>query len=329
VADILAKAKGMDELRMKWTPEQIAFLTEYYPKKGKDWCVEKMGLTEAQIRQKASRLQLKARGVSEAWHAAVAAHGDKLRDRKRPEQAEVMKRLHAAGKLKVTEEGRKKRSEVTRAWQAIHGHPRGMLGKKHTDLTKQKVSEKSQEMWANMSEERRALKTIRMMKTRAEKGTYVSSKPHGSWRAAWREIGGKRKFYRSRWEANYARYLEFLKDSKHIKDWSHEPKTFWFEGVKRGCVSYLPDFCVTELDGTEAYHEVKGWMDARSKTKLKRMRKYHPDVKLIVIDKKAYTEIERKLGVVIPGWERPGEEYVEPQKETDELNFRGGWMREP
>lgn len=317
------------QTKLVWTEERTQFLIENYPKHGKAWCMEQMGMTEAQIRQKASRLQINARGVSEAWRAAAAAHGDKLRGRKRPEQAQVILALQAAGRMKITEMGRQKLSAAAKKRITENGHPRGMLGKKHTESVRQIVGAKSRETWHQMSEDKRMAKTVRMMKTRSAKGNYVANKPHGSWKSAWREIGGKRKFYRSRWEANYARYLEFLKDSRHIKDWAHEPKTFWFDGVKRGCVSYLPDFCVTELDGTEAYHEVKGWMDARSQTKLKRMRKYHPDVKLIVIDKKAYTEIERKLGSAIPGWERPGEEYVEPQKETDELNFPGGWVQEP
>jgi hypothetical protein len=45
-------------------------------------------------------------------------------------------------------------------------------------------------------------------------------------------------------------------------------------------------------------------MDAKSKTKLKRMAKYHPAVDLRVIDAKAYREIDRKLGGAIPNWER-------------------------
>ncbi len=39
-----------------WTDELVAALTENYPKKGKLWCVENLGLSEAQVRQKASRL---------------------------------------------------------------------------------------------------------------------------------------------------------------------------------------------------------------------------------------------------------------------------------
>ncbi|NJN84283.1 MAG: mechanosensitive ion channel, partial [Caldilineaceae bacterium] len=48
---------------------------------------------------------------------------------------------------------------------------------------------------------------------------------------------------------------------------------------------------------------VLGWMDQRSKTKIRRMAKYHPDVKLIVIDAKAYKSIARDVGGFIVDWE--------------------------
>ena len=122
-------------------------------------------------------------------------------------------------------------------------------------------------------------------------------------KSGWREIGGKRKYYRSRWESNYARYLEWLKSIGEIAGWEHEPETFWFNGIRRGCVSYLPDFRVEEKSGVVVYHEVKGWMDPKSITKIKRMAKYYPDVKLIVIDKKAYESIARQMSKTIKGWE--------------------------
>lgn len=124
----------------------------------------------------------------------------------------------------------------------------------------------------------------------------------GTWKAGWREIGGKRCFFRSRWEANYARYLEWLKGLGNITDWQHEPHTFWFDGIKRGCVSYKPDFRVTTGERYE-WHEVKGWMDARSKTTLARMCRYHPAEKIVVIRERDYLEIKNKVGRLCEGWE--------------------------
>lgn len=143
---------------------------------------------------------------------------------------------------------------------------------------------------------------IKSTKTKMKNGTLIKERPTASWKAAWHEIGGQRKYYRSNWEANYAYYLQWLKEGGHIADWKHEPKTFWFEGVKRGTVSYLPDFWVLENDGRDSFHEVKGWMDDRSKTKIARMAKYYPDVILLVIDGKAYRELRRKVSSLVPGW---------------------------
>lgn len=124
-----------------------------------------------------------------------------------------------------------------------------------------------------------------------------------TFQSGWREIGGINKYYRSKWEANYARYLEWLKSNKQIDDWKHEPKTFWFESIKRGTRSYLPDFWIRENSGAELYCEVKGWMDSKSQTKLKRMAKYYPEVKIVLVDKTAYLSIAKKAKYLVPGWE--------------------------
>lgn len=110
-------------------------------------------------------------------------------------------------------------------------------------------------------------------------------------------------FVRSAWEANYARYLNWLIQIGQIQKWEYEAETFEFVGIKRGSRFYTPDFKVTNADGSVEYHEVKGWMDPKSKTKLKRMAKYHPRVKVILIDKPTYRDIFKQFGRRIPGWE--------------------------
>ena len=112
-------------------------------------------------------------------------------------------------------------------------------------------------------------------------------------------INGKEIFFRSLWEANYALYLDFLVKQKQIESWEFEPDTFWFEAIKRGVRSYKPDFKVCLPGGKIEYHEVKGWMDPKSATKLKRMKKYHPDVVVVLVDQKPYKEIVSKLGAVL------------------------------
>lgn len=283
-----------------WTESEISWLTENYPNMGKKYCMEFLNKTEAQIRQKAARLNLKQNKDSEFFKDWQARAATSKVGKKRPEQALVMKKNHDDGKFVFTEERRKNISKVRKEHIALHGHPRGALGLKHSDKTKLLLAEKSRQMWANMSEETRD----KISKAASINGSKtVMNRVKASWKQGWREIGGINKYYRSRWEANYARYLEWLKKNNQILSWEHEPQTFWFEGIKRGCMSYLPDFRVTELDGRIVFHEVKGWMDDRSKTKIKRMAIYHPDVKLIVIDGKGYKSIETKAKVLISDWE--------------------------
>lgn len=194
-------------------------------------------------------------------------------------------------------------SDRMRTSRAMSGHPRGALGMQHTEETKAVIGQKSSLHWDSLTEEQRVIQTKKMLRSKIANGTYVTPRPKASWKSGWREIGGKRKYFRSMWESNYARYLEWLKVNGHILDWHHECKVFWFEGIRRGCVSYLPDFKVDELDGSESYHEVKGWMDDRSKTKLKRMAKYYPNVKMVLIDSKQYASLKKTISSVIPGWE--------------------------
>jgi hypothetical protein len=225
-----------------------------------------------------------------------------LTDKSRPRIPAGDRKARTA-KFESDEARRLNQSEVMKRTLAERGHPKGMAGKAHTSATKAVIAEKSRASAARMSPEQKSANALKAMKTREANGTPFTERATATWKAGWREIGGIRKFYRSRWEANYARYLEWLRSLGEIMAWAHEPKTFWFEGVRRGAVSYLPDFWVREANGREAFHEVKGWMDDRSKTKLRRMTKYHPEVRIVVIRAKQYHAIERKVRPLIPDWE--------------------------
>ena len=203
---------------------------------------------------------------------------------------------------KLAEQKRDTFSKAAKARIKKYGHPKGALGIKHSEETRKLLSEKAIAGHAARTEEQKAATNLKTQKTRVKKGIAYPQRKGCSWKQQWAEFGGKRNYYRSQWELNYARYLEMLKNIGEIKEWEHEPKTFWFEGVKRGTVSYLPDFRVTENDGSIAYHEVKGWMDDKSKTKIKRMAKYHPDVKLVLIDSKTYKALARQVKGIVDGW---------------------------
>lgn len=109
-------------------------------------------------------------------------------------------------------------------------------------------------------------------------------------------------YVRSGWEANYARYLNLLVKQNQIARWEYEPKIFEFP-VKKGNRFYTPDFQVWDRKGNYEWHEVKGWMDASSQTKLKRFAKYYPEETLILIDGPTYRELAKKVGPLIPEWE--------------------------
>jgi len=192
-----------------------------------------------------------------------------------------------------------------KAWQATNGHPRGFLGKTHSEATREVIAITSQERWDAMSESARDDFIIKHLKAKADKnvGKLPTESQRKAWKSGWREVGGQRCFFRSAWEANYARYLEMLRVDGEIISWEHEPHTFWFEGIKRGTVSYLPDFRVTTADGSVTWHEVKGWMDEKSKTKISRMAKYFPEIALIVVDSKEYTRMKMIYRYIIDGWE--------------------------
>jgi hypothetical protein len=219
---------------------------------------------------------------------------------------------HRASRLALTRYGRNRGEGHARvfadrmaAHQATKGHPRGALGHVHTRETRAKMSATHLANPRHYTEEDLCRMSDRFVARRA-----VDPRVGGSATETYsRAKRGRRDdlgdtFFRSRWEANYARYLNFLIKQRIIAKWEYEPETFWFEAIRRGVRSYTPDFRVTDPDGSVHFDEVKGWMDAKSATKIKRMKKYHPGVEVRVIGEKAYREIARKLGGAIPNWER-------------------------
>jgi hypothetical protein len=118
-------------------------------------------------------------------------------------------------------------------------------------------------------------------------GTIIKKRSASGWRE------DLQQYFRSSWEANYARYLNFIKEP-----WEYE-KQEWEFPVKRGNRFYKCDFY---LPGKDEYHELKGYMDKESRTKLNRMAKYYTEIKIIVIGKEEYKEIA-KFKNLIPDWE--------------------------
>lgn len=86
-------------------------------------------------------------------------------------------------------------------------------------------------------------------------------------------------FFRSSWEANFYRLMMSGKEDV-IELIQYEPMDFTYYqfGIKRGTISYTPDFKITYPDGSYIWVEVKGgWLKSSDKTRIRRFQKYYPE----------------------------------------------------
>jgi hypothetical protein len=112
-------------------------------------------------------------------------------------------------------------------------------------------------------------------------------------------------FFRSATEANVARIFELLK-----VEWKFEERVFTFNGRQKRPFQYIIDFEIIkankklkEIGLDVGFIEVKGWMDSRSRSKIRCLKKYYPeefkDTTVILYSKSAKKAIEfcEKVGV--------------------------------
>lgn len=256
-----------------WTSEEVQILRDWYDSRdGKPMLLGELASRLGRMRSNVCR---KARALGLTKTSRPTGRKDRR-------------------KFKTKEELFAHLSQTRKEWQRLNGHPRGMLGKCHTEAFKERMAKISSKYWASLSKSQVDEFVGRGLATRAANGPTARSR--GSWKAGWREIGGQRCFFRSSWEANYARLLELL-----CCDWKHEPECFVFPVGSR-CI-YTPDFRVRQADGEFVYHEVKGWMDQRSLRKIQLMAEHYPEVKLLVVDAKQYRVLEKDFQYVISEWE--------------------------
>jgi hypothetical protein len=317
--------------KFTWDKDKTLFLKENYPIKGKKWCAKNLGCKESSVRYMASKVGLKLLKDSEVHKERIRKMATTNKGKKRPEQAIVMKTLWKEGKIrpnlkkervclgckKIFFRENQKNHRKTCSDKCLkknikigttYPHPKGMLGKKHSPEVKKKMSQRSCNMWenpnskVNMKEYREYLskKNSELHK----KGVLGGKNAYSNcWRGWYVDPkNNKTHFMRSKWEHNYALYLQFLVDNHQILSWDYEVDRFEFKGIKRGVLTYLPDFKIFKNNGDIEYHEVKGYMDAKSKTKIKRMRIYYPQIKLLVIDGACYRDIKTKMSRIIKGW---------------------------
>lgn len=209
-------------------------------------------------------------------------------------------------KYDTYEEGRERQRKAVIEWHKNNPHPRGMLGKTHTEEYRMQISERLKSMWGDPnsylnSEEHRFRTSVRMSKVMKKR---IKENPDSIYSYAKKGMRDDLGFFvRSSWEANVARYLFFLMEKGTIYKFEYEPDTLRFENAKQGIRSYTPDFKVWDTEnGTPYYIEVKGFMDDKSKTKLKMMNKHYPEVRVDLIMQKEYNKI-KKSSKLIKNWE--------------------------
>lgn len=286
---IINKAYKLGIGKKNLTQDQLNKIKTEYKSYNIEELSKELGITKHHLSKRAKELCVKKTNKKQKY---TKKEFNKVSDKTNIQYIKSLKRSIAS-------------SEITKKQIVENGHPRGMLGKNHTEQTKQINSLLSKKMWSDPnskvhSEEIKQRKSdfmMEMQKNKKLRNGYSRGKQ------------GKREdlnnvFFRSSWEANYARYLNLLISQKQLYKWEFEPDTFWFKEIKRGTRSYLPDFKIWETENSIPYYvEVKGWMDDKSRTKLKRMAKYYPDIEVRLIEKNEYNEIKRKVAPFIKTWE--------------------------
>jgi hypothetical protein len=248
-----------------WTPEETELLLAHYKTDTMSQLSDRIGKSVGSVRGKKERLGLSKWNNGNKWSA---------------QQLDILRGVYSlgakAGELDLESLARligKSKSNICRKAREL-------------GLTNQK-RQKAYPM--NQSQEARDAISKRAVARLKNQSNY-SHIENG-----WVTVGGKSYFFRSKWEMNYANYLEWLLGNGAIESWEYEVDTFWFEKIKRGVRSYTPDFKVTKK-GLIEYHEVKGYMNAKSITKLNRMRIYYPEVKMVLIDEPVYKSLKKQLG---------------------------------
>jgi hypothetical protein len=287
----------MGGLAKTWTKEDIDWLISNYPKFGLVYCAEKLKRSIPSIRQRAYELKLK----SNFKHNPISDYnrGSAFRGKTRPEHSKLLINRGFFPAKSFTDESKRK---ISSSVKIAIGEGRikndNFKGHNHSSEAKKKISEASKKMWSNPNSFVNSSLYRQSISDRSS--AFQQSSPtlnrYSRGNGSHETIGGINYYFRSSWEVVYANYLEFLLNKKQIKKWEYEVDTFWFEKIRRGVRSYKPDFKITNLNGKVEYHEVKGWMDRKSATKIKRMALYYPDVKLVIIGKDEYKEIKK--------WER-------------------------
>jgi hypothetical protein len=283
---------GLAEKHRAWTEEEIRQLRAAYASAtaGGPIGLEALGKTLGRNWHNLSR---KARQLG-------------LTDLSRPKTTQP--RLPLAGLERGSQAHRALISANTRAALQRNGHPRGMLGKKHTPENIAKCQAGWRRWWEAINPEAHQDRIDRMLATRVARhgrGTAAPDEAIYSFARRGRRADLGDMFFRSAWEANYARYLNHCIEKGVLTSWQYEPRTFVFPNQKRDVMSWTPDFVVVEAEtGWERIHEVKGKWTDRFDRQLELLEQYYPEwATLMLISEDMYRDLDRWARGRIPYWE--------------------------
>lgn len=314
----------------KWSKKEEQFLIENVTKLSVKELANVLNRSDGSIRAKKTSLGIKSeknkpftekeKQIIEEWYKK---YGDelnlddlsKLLNRPKTSICRYAKKIEMTDQTRMSAERRKKIGQLGLKYsktekflenskigqkllieRSKNNHYRGMLGKYHTNETKKRMSISHKENWKKKSEEEKQKIVDRLKSSRRENNNYTKAEnAYSRCKGGFRE--DLNQYFRSSWEANIARYFNFLSLA-----WEYEPRRFNFEDIESGVLSYMPDFYLPQLD---IWIEVKGWMNEKSKTQLNYFEQFYPEYysKLVLIDEEKYCEIESDFKYTVSKWE--------------------------
>lgn len=274
-------------------------ILDAYNRLGNVWKVaEEVGLCGQSVHERLIRIKGKLRKpeytkkqinqITELYTKGFKAGDGKLDllckklNKSKPNVSRMAKRLGLTNKNRqLSIRGSIEMSKRAIKWHENNEHPRGMLGKHHSEGCRRELSKRHKEWFANATQEQKANRSKKQALTKSKN---IVTHHRGSWKAGWKTIGGNKYYFRSSWEVYYAEYLEFLLSNNKIESWEYEPKTFVFPDNEYP-YTYKPDFKITFKNGNHVWREVKGWFCEISKAKDYKFRKYFPNEPIRIVGK--------------------------------------------
>jgi len=197
-------------------------------------------------------------------------------------------KLQAVGKCKISNEKKQKLSKLLKnrwATRKMHNNCKEANIEKYGVVHHMKTPEHRARNSKLHKGKIVSIETRKKLSLNAQKQTHRFSRCRGGYRE---DLGC---YFRSSWEANYARLLTYL----GIK-WEYEAKTF---DLDKG-LTYTPDFKLSE----NHFVEIKGWMTQKSKEKLNKFKTLYPYVNLELIQRNKYRELCQQFENLVPNWEK-------------------------